>query len=392
MVEVYPRGEKPPASTEEAFSRARVQVQNIKLDSSPGFPLMRAYATNEEVLNTLGSEYLVERAVERYMLLMRTPIEQLKSATAEQLVWMGVVDPIRMFVKSEPHSEKKVAEGRMRLIMSVSVVDQMVERMLCANQDLSEVEAWETIPSKPGMGLNDESLSSLQQCIRKMKVPAGTDIIAHDFSVQLWGLLMDATRRARLAGCEGEATMWHKRAVCLGLSIVLSSDGDAFRQKWPGIMKSGAKITSSSTSSLRGMSRALIAPPEECYSGVMTMGDDCVEDVGWMTPAQLENCADELTRRYAALGFRIKEVQVLGNGCEAIEFCAHEFNLRDGFVPVRWDKVVAQFCLTWPEESQMDSRLDALMYVLRHSPQLGYVMGLLEAIEVERCREGAPQT
>lgn len=41
-----------------------------------------------------------------------------------------VSDPIKVFVKPEPHKLKKIEEGRLRLISSVSLVDTMVDRVL----------------------------------------------------------------------------------------------------------------------------------------------------------------------------------------------------------------------------------------------------------------------
>lgn len=41
-----------------------------------------------------------------------------------------VSDPLKIFIKQEPHKDKKIAEGRLRLIMSVSLIDSMVDRIL----------------------------------------------------------------------------------------------------------------------------------------------------------------------------------------------------------------------------------------------------------------------
>lgn len=43
---------------------------------------------------------------------------------------LGKSDPLKVFVKQEPHKMAKIQEGRYRLISAVSLVDTMIDRIL----------------------------------------------------------------------------------------------------------------------------------------------------------------------------------------------------------------------------------------------------------------------
>jgi len=122
--------------------------------------------------------------------------------TPQQLVKMGWCDPVRLFVKQEPHKLIKVITKRFRLISSVSIVDQLVERVLFGVQNRKEIDSWQLIPSKPGIGLTDEMARSVYNNVKmasnRFKMYEA-DVSGWDWSVQLWELLADAEIRVRLS-------------------------------------------------------------------------------------------------------------------------------------------------------------------------------------------------
>lgn len=57
-------------------------------------------------------------------------VEMLRAAVWYALNNPGSPDPIRMFIKQEPHKEAKLRVGRYRLISAVSFVDTMADRVM----------------------------------------------------------------------------------------------------------------------------------------------------------------------------------------------------------------------------------------------------------------------
>lgn len=67
--------------------------------------------------------------IERVELMLFLGLEVIRSLSAVERVWLYLVDPVRFFVKNEPHSVDKVLNRRFRLISSFSVVDSIVQRL-----------------------------------------------------------------------------------------------------------------------------------------------------------------------------------------------------------------------------------------------------------------------
>lgn len=251
----------------------KVVCGSLKLDSSPGLPFGYHYDTIGDVLLAVGETYIAQLAWGR---LQRLALGKTEGLTPEQLVAEGFTGPVRYFVKSELHTQLKVEQGRMRLIAVLDLVDQVIERWLHGGQNRANINTWETIPCKPGMGLHDEGLLSLQRSISDLgDLVAGTDVSGFDFWVPMWALQADASVRIALAGCgpaSAYATIVRNRVTCLGNSLMVLSDGSVFSQRSPGIQKSGSYNTSSTNSCIRLM-MAYMAGAEKA----ITQGDDCAE-------------------------------------------------------------------------------------------------------------------
>jgi len=372
LVERYPAEAFDPF--EDLHRRALLAVDSLKLDASPGMPFMQVAPTNAKLLQFFGREWLASLVVERMLKIQAAPVEAFESWSAIELVRAGLVDPVRVFVKNELHDRLKVSQKRYRLICSVSVVDQCVERILCSRQNNAEIDSWTKLFSKPGLGLNDDGLEELESYFRSMKKPTGSDISGFDWSVPQWLLDVDARVRSRLAG---GGDMWIRRARLLGLSLFVLSDGTVFEQVLRGIQKSGSYNTSSTNSRIRVALAALVSDFE--VGSVAAMGDDCVEDTSWLGGP----FAPSLMEAYAKYGFKLKEVQFAENE-GFVEFCAYRFWLDGGEIqhrwePVRADKMIGTFLATWPQEAQFDMRLVALEHELRHySRATGAVADVLE--------------
>lgn len=252
-----------------------------------------------------------------------------------QLVKGGYCDPIRLFVKQEPHTRKKVEEGRFRLISSVSVVDQVVERLLFGPQNQLEITQWRSIPSKPGMGLSlAEQASSIWHDLayKHQQHPAAeADISGFDWSVQDWELWADLEMRLELGGIKGNlAKICTSRFYCFMNSVFQLSNGDLIAQGKPGLMKSGSYCTSSTNSRIRCLMAEIIGAP-----WCIAMGDDSVE--GFVPDAR---------DKYRALGHLCKDYiscETSGSGAlKRVNFCSHELTEKSFFLTT-WPKTLYRF-------------------------------------------------
>lgn len=196
--------------------------------------------------------------------------------TAEMLVKVGLCDPIRVFVKNEPHSVTKLTDGRYRLIMSVSIVDQLVERVLCSEQNGLEIADYDRLPVKPGMGFSDDKVDAMGSYFDSFKTLVSSDVSGWDWSVSGDELRFDALRRISASGVPMDsayAKALLARATCLGRSVIAFSDGSLVAQRRDGVQKSGSYNTSSGNSWIR-----VAAARYAGAARVAAMGDDCVDD------------------------------------------------------------------------------------------------------------------
>lgn len=277
----------------------------------------------------------MEAVYERLELLAKI---ELDSYNAVDLVEWGCCDPVRLFVKQEPHPQRKISSRRFRLISSVSVVDQIVERILFGYQNRLEIATWETCPSKPGMGL---AVASQAEAIWKdlyykhtIRPAAEADISGFDWSVQEWELMADVEMRIRLGGFEAKAARAARnRFKCLALSVFQLSDGRLISQSEPGLMKSGSYCTSSSNSRIRCLMAKLIDAP-----WCIAMGDDSVE--GFVPDAR---------EKYKLLGHDCKDYVLcaakttkVGSELVGVNFCSH-FIGHKSFYLTSWCKTLFKY-------------------------------------------------
>lgn len=383
----------------ESFrSEIRAGMAKVNPKSSPGLPYAVLYRTNADLFANEGEECLLHLVLARLQKIVLAEDEVFEESDAVAFVRLGLCDPVRMFIKNELHTTKKVLAGRYRQIFSVSLVDQLVERALTGRLQMKEIDMWREIPAKPGMGLHDGGLKALWALFQAFKRAMGTDVKGWDWGFTFQLFLMVAALRTlqhgevpKTCGFGGEHfSLWEKRSIMLSLSVVVSSDGWAFVQVLRWLMKSGAYWTSANNS----WGRTLEAVIAKARAGggsadVAAMGDDCVEDVG-----DVELGA--LLQAYKELGVRIKEHEVLDCGKDdvrgEIEFCSYRFAYgpeyaERPFWPAKPEHLVASHLYGWAPGAPQELRLqieNALTYELRHCPNKGEWLATAAA-----AREGA---
>jgi hypothetical protein len=324
------------------------ELDKVQSTSTPGFPWMLIHKTNKGYKTQRVSRDLIKREViGRIERIMSEP--RLYSLTPVELVKRGLCDPIRLFIKNEPHGARKLKSGKLRLISGVSIVDQLIDRILFSCQNELEISMWKDIPSQPGIGFSDEQQRHIAAWIEKIQALgrrlAATDISGWDWSVQFWELWCELQMRLDLAGSRATAyeLLCTARFYMAMWKLFILPDGELIAQTWAGIMASGLYITSSSNSRLRLFVRAVayllwckrngVEPDPKEVLRAKAMGDDCVE-------AELHGSVYETI--LAELGHDTKMTEYTST-LEGSEFCSHTW-WKDGLArPVNYQKMLFRF-------------------------------------------------
>jgi hypothetical protein len=277
----------------------------------------------------------------------------------------GLRDAVYLFVKNEPHAEEKLKHNRLRLIMSISLVDNLVERVLFHRQNKLEIAMCDDITFKPGMGLHDAGMQSLYSWFleREAEYPlCSTDVSAWDWSIPGWLLDMAGDYRLSLATDQGAfAKLVRCHYHTLSYKTFQTPDGKLYAQTLPGIQASGSYNTSSDNSHMRHMLATLAQlrsglTPTSAVEGAQ-MGDDAIErDV------------PGLKESYESFGFRVKgiETQLPGH----FSFCSTAFEGNWMGKPENWGKTLFRFLFKSPADAMYDTYRAQFEGDLRHSPEL----------------------
>nr|QIC52820.1 MAG: RNA-dependent RNA polymerase [Apple barna-like virus 1] len=322
----------------------------------------------------LMANMLVEEALWRVRKMVAVG-GRIFSMSPEELVREGLCDPVRLFIKGEPHKIAKLKAGKFRLISGMSIVDQLIDRVLFGCQNELEIKMWDRIPSKPGIGLDDEGLLTMAKWFQE-QLESGellaTDVAGWDWSVQEFELDADLDRRTLL--CDASGSLWHFlarcRYFCVKWKCFVLPDGSLVAQSVGGKMPSGWYNTSSSNSSMRGLARAFAYSiwcektgtpfePAECARFV-AMGDDCVEHY----------LDDGVNAILSEFGHTLKD-SVKFKTLEGIEFCSHRW-YGDGLArPVNWVKTLFRFANHPRDPNQLPDWINQLLADFRHMRGVG---------------------
>lgn len=374
----------------------RFVLPHIVAEAGPGCPLYQFGQTNADLFKNGYTELIVSAAHERLHLLASKPVPE--DATAEELVALGCCDPVRLFNKNEPHKKAKLVEKRVRLIMNVSLVDQVVERVLYGAASRLEILNHRNLEQKPGLGLSDEEAVHFVEQITRLSTPEGGKVVdddcsGWDFSYQdedQW--MVDESRIAQYRA-EKQQRWWSlsretplaqaivNRGRCAMLSVMCFSDGQLVAQEAPGIQLSGRYETSSGNSKARKMNSKIVGS-----RWCTTMGDDAVEQ--WRANFR------EVVARYAQLGKTVKTWNESSN--LDFEFCSSRFvtsGSETRVVALNWEKMCCQLLNKTGTLEQRTSWLQQVCMELRHSPHLPRILSLAQETGwMDRAEAGGPQS
>jgi len=331
--------------------------ETSRLETTPGLPWVGlGCATVKDVLVQYPGQ-LCAAVRERMQARLSISLSDARALDSEDVVVRGLRDVVRVFIKQEPHTLKKLSAGRYRPIMNSSLTDIACDRIVLERLANAEVDQWDKIPSKPGMGLDDRSVVKL-----RAGVPPGvlsSDAKAFDFHVSEWSMDGSASVEILQYGVSESSDLAH----LIRMSVVVTcrkvwalATGHLFAQIEPGIQETGSRMTACRNSKIRVL-LAHIAGALWCAA----MGDDALETwPGGVFDPQ---------GNYARLGHEVV-VPSLPPGVE-YEFCSTHFYCGAGpAVPQGWAKTFYRLLGHAPDQTL----LRGFEYELRAHPLLGELL------------------
>lgn len=336
---------------------------------------------NKDVITGFYS-VIKEALLQRLQLLTKTL--PLRGSAA---VKSGVADPVRIFVKQEPHKWVKILLGRFRLIASVSLLDSLIERALYQRRCKLEIRDWAEIPSKPGMGASDEHIQllalSITRLMRETGVDMDTDVAGWDWQTKWWLMLAAVFVDLKIMDIPidsdyGRAIL--ARELAAMYPVLSDSEGVMYEVDEP-IMASGRFVTSYRNSRMRTLASCIAGTTSMC------MGDDCNEGPQVVTDA-------EVVESYTSMGYPPKIFEITRtHSLDSTVFCSLRFYERDdGTItaePVRW--IRSLYRLLSKKFTLID--LAQFEYEVRNSREYQANVALREALRVAAVAEvGSPQT
>nr|UHS71475.1 MAG: putative RNA-dependent RNA polymerase [Sobelivirales sp.]UHS71482.1 MAG: putative RNA-dependent RNA polymerase [Sobelivirales sp.] len=366
VVALYPKAKIPSCFDDRGklqIRRSHIKVKILDTASSggSGMPWAREHALKGDFHEDM--ELLVDAVMNQISLSLQLELRDLE-LPAETLVKIGLCDPVRVFIKNEPTKLAKINSGMSRIIGNVSVQDEVLERLLCSEQNLLESSDPFSSPSKVGISMYDDSFVQRMMIKYADVIPhwTGADVKTWDWSVDQDDLNFEADCRIALAGVPTDsdfARLMRNRFYCAGQTVWTTSDGRMFVIR--PTQKTGTYNTSSTNSRLRLMKCLAVTPPGLPQT-VITYGDD-----------DLEIWYDGAEERYLELGCTIKpgSVQRTTNG--EFEFCSHLWT-NGGAKPLNSRKgLMALLFSPYSEE-----RWHQYLFQNRHSDDLDVLIGIVK--------------
>lgn len=380
IIDRYPRTS---CGWQHRNTEARMQniLESLNRKATPGYPIRSYLANNGQVLdNPMIRDHVVKLAAWRLEQLSQidpAQLDDLLSRDPLYAVRSGLADVTSVIIKNEPHPARKVNTQRWRFVNAESLPDQIVEKQCFTEQDSAEIATWESIPSKPGMGLTDGDARCLAAFAKRHGFNYLSD--AHGWDNTVPAQLMDADIEMRVRLCKDPDPAWVRAIRNVNTlskrRVLMLSDGMLIVRNTPGGMASGRKVTSSSNSRMRALVGAVAGVHFDYTADGMYMGDDAFEFVPErVNPTDVETYLSETTG--------VKLTDARRATAADFEFCSQRFFTVDGVTrvyPLNPDKSLLRMLATkGPTDSdQVRANLEAYF---RHLPEAPLYMQAVDAI------------
>lgn len=298
-------------------------ILEIDMKSSPGLCCFTHLgSTNGDIFKYDNGVFDEERlALVKYAVKHR--LQALVNKVAE-------ADNINVFIKPEPHSDKKLAEGRYRLISAVSLIDTLVDRVLFGWLQRKALTCVGSTPCLVGwtplLGgwryMRARFVGKQTACLDK----SSWDWTVQEEVVTLWFKFVTSIAV--------RAPQWWLTAVASRFDMLFNravfqfKDGATVKQRYPGIMKSGCFLTlilNSVGQSMMHYLAMLKLGKDPVLRQPVCVGDDTVQEV-------FEGF-DDYVAIMKSYGAQVKEYKVRN----WVEFCGFSFT-KQTCIPNYWRK------------------------------------------------------
>lgn len=345
-------------------------VDEIDPTSIPGCCLLERYGSiNRDVLKITTDDHGNKTYdPERLSIVKQLSYQRYQSLLSGEMI----ADPLKVFVKQEPHKVDKLAEGRYRLIMGVSLVDTIVDRIIFGEllRTASSPRSILRTPCMVGWAPNRGGWRFISMYT---KDGFSIDRKAWDWTVTEW--MVNIWERF-IINLHPDAPLWWRSIVTLRFTSLFYTarfsfpDGQLIQQDTPGIMKSGCLLTLLLNSVGQTVLHTLaqIRLEKDPYDNVpLSMGDDTLQrPFDYMEPYAAELAKMAL----------IKEAEYTHGYSEFIGFIF----TKTGFYPAYWKKHL--FLLRHLDPSVVMETLISYQMLWYHEPSmLKFIRGIAWKID-----------
>lgn len=248
-----------------------------------------------------------------------------------------LVDVCTPFVKNEPHPSRK--RGRERIVIAISIVDQLVELYLFGKLLDVVHEGYPNLGVISGLGFSDEHSAELctvykDKCdeYKDTRLAVISDVtgwdrtLSHQALDDMGDIIVNTC--VDIGPASERAVRVRLRCISCPVYVVELEPGvwHLFERAIPGGMLSGSRLTTIGNGIARARSQFMTGA-----QGGMVNGDD---GIAWQL---LGTDVEEIQSAYALLGIQARDIKVCTR--EYFEFCSHGFDTTAG---VSW-------LLSWPK-------------------------------------------
>lgn len=293
----------------------------LKPDSTPGFPWSLRFVTNKDLLKSANQELVTECCVRLEKILFSEemptdPVEIYKQN------FHGLVTP---FEKWEPHPPRKAKNGKWRIVNCLSVVDQVVERVLFTPAVKAVKASYPVSGAVVGIGFSDDHVKHFA------KEVTSTPHLGWSSDVGGWERSLDASyvkeaSENLIRNMESfdndsilvRAIRRHAHMITNPVFIVSTPDYSLYElvvRENMGGMLSGSYMTTLYNTMCR-LDVSYLAGIEKPRAA----GDDCLDGT--------KMSKDALSKGYSKLGYTLRDVEPITR--DKFSFCSHTFRCKDG--------------------------------------------------------------
>lgn len=331
------------------YNRVEAAVRTVAGDRTPGYPLNLRFGSNAQALEHEKTSIVLCAVARLHMWLdPDIPFEEMVDSGLP-LIFTGLHSPYAVFIKDEPHPLRKVVLERYRCISPGDLVDLLVETVLFKESaEVLKGEQLFTSGSAVGIGFNQERCSGFVNFINKTNAELGYPIAddmsgfdaLHTPETLLNTAEVDRRSHSHVNGSLDRWNMANRRwcVLCANSTSVIS--GNLYVKVTPGMLNSGSRDTSRRNTTLRLVYSTYLSLASGNKSVFpLANGDDGIT-WGVKDLERYKRCA------YSA-GLPVRDV--MRSRGDVIEFCSHEFNLKDrSCVLLSWPKALYRI-LTAPD-------------------------------------------